>query len=190
MQSVPATDQMTKSHPMIAVSRIRPFDNLQAVHATYLDCYPEANRISGSALALSPDDVRLRVFRGYSFAVATINPCSRTSDCLRALLAFSAPAGLSKFTGANPVTISTHLALLKLLPLWMQTADHPPRLTLTQSRITRQERPRYLPTGCKPDGLQQITRIWCASLVTLPILVTRQPYTSTQTTLGCVHPLL
>lgn len=60
------------------------------------------------------------------------------------------------------------LALLKLLPLWMQTADHPPRLTLTQSRITRQERPRYLPTGCKPDGLQQITRIWCALLKILP----------------------
>ena len=102
---------------------------------------------------------------------------------------YSASAGLSKFTGANPVTISTHLALLKLLPLWMQTADHPPRLTLTQSRITRQERPRYLPTGCKPDGLQQITRIWCAVLFKNRGLF-RGVYDSPPTTSGCVHPFL
>lgn len=81
------------------------------------------------------------------------------------------------------------LALLKLLPLWMQTADHPPRLTLTQSRITRQERPRYLPTGCNPDGLQQITRIWCAVLFKNRGLF-RGVYDSPPTTSGCVHPFL
>lgn len=144
---------MTKSHPMIAVSRIRPFDNLQAVHATYLDCYPEANRISGSALALSPDDVRLRVFQGYSFAVATINPYSRTTDCLRALL--------PGFRVCGQLALVVWCAALVTLPFLAAVHFDSDDFRMRPSTSLRAQRPNWKqaisspPTACA--GLAKLT---------------------------------